>query len=86
MPHSSLGLDGYMICNLYMNLISVSASWSISLRMLYLHMCVQQVVLVGFLVIVVIILTLWMLRYRCGCGRSNLVDLAISLPSTLALI
>jgi hypothetical protein len=36
------------------------------LRLLYLHMCVQHVVLVGFMVIVVISLTLWMLRYRCG--------------------
>jgi hypothetical protein len=33
--------------------------------MLYLHMCVQHVVLVGFKVIVVIRLTLWMLIYRC---------------------
>jgi hypothetical protein len=37
-----------------------------SLRMLYLHMCVELVVLVVFVVIVVISLTLWMLRYRCG--------------------
>jgi hypothetical protein len=34
--------------------------------MLYLHMCVQHVVLVGFVVIVVISLTLWMLRYGYG--------------------
>jgi hypothetical protein len=37
-----------------------------SMRMLYLHMYVQHVVLVGFVVIVVISLTLWMLGYRCG--------------------
>jgi hypothetical protein len=29
-------------------------------------MFAQHVVLVGFVVIVVISLTLWMLRYRCG--------------------
>jgi hypothetical protein len=29
-------------------------------------MYVQHVVLVGFVVIVVISVTLWMLRYRCG--------------------
>jgi quinol-cytochrome oxidoreductase complex cytochrome b subunit len=34
--------------------------------MLCLHMFAQHVVLVGFVVIVVISLTLWMLRYRCG--------------------
>jgi quinol-cytochrome oxidoreductase complex cytochrome b subunit len=34
--------------------------------MLYLRMYVRHVVLVGFVVIVVISLTLWMLRYRCG--------------------
>jgi hypothetical protein len=34
--------------------------------MLYLHMCVQHVVLVGFVVIVVISLALWVLKYRCG--------------------
>jgi hypothetical protein len=33
--------------------------------MLYLHMCVQHVVLVGFMEIVVISLTLWMLWYWC---------------------
>jgi hypothetical protein len=33
------------------------------LQMLYLHMFAQHVVLVGFVVIVVISLTLWMLRY-----------------------
>jgi quinol-cytochrome oxidoreductase complex cytochrome b subunit len=37
-----------------------------SMRMLYLRMYVRHVVLVGFVVIVVISLTLWMLRYRCG--------------------
>jgi quinol-cytochrome oxidoreductase complex cytochrome b subunit len=36
-----------------------------SVQMLCLHMFAQHVVLVGFVVIVVIILTLWMLRYRC---------------------
>jgi hypothetical protein len=36
-----------------------------SSRMLFLHMFAQYVVLVGFVVIVVISLTLWMLRYRC---------------------
>jgi hypothetical protein len=36
------------------------------LRMLCLHMFAQHVVLVGFVVIVVISLTLWMLRYICG--------------------
>jgi hypothetical protein len=63
---SSLGLDGCMICNLYMNLMPINALWSMSLRMLYLHMFAQHVVLVGFVVIVVISLALWMLRYRCG--------------------
>jgi hypothetical protein len=37
-----------------------------SMRVLYSHMYVQHVVLVGFVVIVVISVTLWMLRYRCG--------------------
>jgi quinol-cytochrome oxidoreductase complex cytochrome b subunit len=37
-----------------------------SSRMLCLHMFAQHVVLVGIVVIVVISLTLWMLRYRCG--------------------
>jgi hypothetical protein len=41
-----------------MNLMPVNAPWSMSLRLLYLHMCVQHVVLVGFMVIVVISLTL----------------------------
>jgi hypothetical protein len=36
------------------------------LRMRCLHMFAQHVVLVGFVVIVVISLTLWMLMYRCG--------------------
>jgi hypothetical protein len=55
-----------MICNLYMNLMPSNALWSMSSRMLYLHMFVQHVVLVGFVVIVVISLTLWMLRHRCS--------------------
>jgi hypothetical protein len=33
------------------------------MRVLYSHMYIQHVVLLGFVVIVVIILTLWMLRY-----------------------
>jgi hypothetical protein len=37
-----------------------------SMQVLYLHMYVQQVVLVVFVVIMVISLTIWMLRYRCG--------------------
>jgi hypothetical protein len=37
-----------------------------SMRVLYSYMYVQHVFLVGFVVIVVISLTLWMLRYRCG--------------------
>jgi hypothetical protein len=37
-----------------------------SMRVLYSHMYVQHVFLVRFVVIVVISLTLWMLRYRCG--------------------
>jgi hypothetical protein len=36
------------------------------MQVLYLHMYVQQVVLVVFVVIMVISLTIWMLRYRCG--------------------
>jgi hypothetical protein len=64
--HSSLGLDECMICNLYMNLMPINALWSMPLRMLCLHMFAQHVVLVGFVVIVVICLTLWMLRYRCS--------------------
>jgi hypothetical protein len=55
-----------MICNLYMNLVLIDALWSMSSHMLRLHMFAQHVVLVGFVVIVVISLTLWMLRYRCG--------------------
>jgi hypothetical protein len=39
----------------------INASWSFSLQMLYLHMYAQHVVLVGFVVIMVISLTLWML-------------------------
>jgi quinol-cytochrome oxidoreductase complex cytochrome b subunit len=37
-----------------------------SSHMLCLHMFAQHVVLLGFVVIVVIRLTLWILRYRCG--------------------
>jgi hypothetical protein len=37
-----------------------------SSRILCLHILVQHEFLVGFLVIVVIGLTLWMLRYICG--------------------
>jgi hypothetical protein len=55
-----------MICNLYMNLMPINALWSMSSCMLCLHMFVKHVVLVEFVVIVVISLTLWMLRYRCG--------------------
>jgi hypothetical protein len=44
----------------------INASWSMSLQMLCLHMFAQHVVLIGFVVVVVINLTLWMLRYRCG--------------------
>jgi quinol-cytochrome oxidoreductase complex cytochrome b subunit len=55
-----------MICNLYMNLMPIIALWSMSSRMLCLHMFAQHVVLVGFVVIVVISLTLWMLGHRCG--------------------
>jgi hypothetical protein len=55
-----------MICNLYMNLMQINALWSVSSRMLRLHMFAQHVALVGFVVIVVISLTLWMLKYRCG--------------------
>jgi hypothetical protein len=36
------------------------------MQVLYSHMYVQHVFLVGFMVIVVISITLWMLRYRCG--------------------
>jgi hypothetical protein len=39
---------------------------SMSMRVLYSHMYVQHVFLVGFVVTVVISLTLWMLRYICG--------------------
>jgi hypothetical protein len=46
-----------MICNLYTDLMPINALWSMSLRLLYLHMCVKHVVLVGFMVIVVISLT-----------------------------
>jgi quinol-cytochrome oxidoreductase complex cytochrome b subunit len=49
-----------------MNLMPINALWSMSSCMLCLHMFAQHVVLVGFVVIVVIILTLWMLRHRCG--------------------
>jgi hypothetical protein len=42
------------------------ASWYMSLQKLCLHMFAQHMVLVGFVVIMVIKLTLWMLRYRCG--------------------
>jgi hypothetical protein len=49
-----------MICNLYMNLMPINALWSMSSRMLGLHMFAQHVVLVGFVVIMVISLT-------CGC-------------------
>jgi quinol-cytochrome oxidoreductase complex cytochrome b subunit len=48
------------------NHMPIDASLSMSLQMLCLHMFAQHVVLVGFVVIVVINLTLWMLRYRCG--------------------
>jgi hypothetical protein len=64
-----------MICNLYMNLMPINALWSMSSRMLCLHMFAQHVVLVGFVVIVVISLTLWMLRYRCGYMRKCLITL-----------
>jgi hypothetical protein len=37
-----------------------------SMQVLYSHMYVQHVFLVGSVVIMVISLTLWMLRYRCG--------------------
>jgi quinol-cytochrome oxidoreductase complex cytochrome b subunit len=50
-----------MICNLYINLMSIDALWSMSSCILCLHMFAQHVVLVGFVVIVVISLTLWML-------------------------
>jgi quinol-cytochrome oxidoreductase complex cytochrome b subunit len=46
-----------------------------SLRVLYSHMYVQHVFLVGFVVIVVIILTLWMLRYRCSYMWKSLITL-----------
>jgi hypothetical protein len=36
-----------MICNLYMNLMSINALWSMSSRMLCLHMFAQHVVLYG---------------------------------------
>jgi quinol-cytochrome oxidoreductase complex cytochrome b subunit len=49
-----------------MNLMPIDALWSMSSRMLCLHMFAQHVVLVGFVAIVVISLTLWMLRYRSG--------------------
>jgi hypothetical protein len=60
------GLDGCMICNLYVNLMPINTLWSMSLRMLCLHRFAQHVVLVGFVVIVVISLTLWMLGHRYG--------------------
>jgi hypothetical protein len=53
-----------MICNLYMNIMPINALWSMSSRMLCLHMFAQHVVLIGFVVIVVISLTLLMLRRR----------------------
>jgi hypothetical protein len=40
----------------------INVLWSMPLRMLCLHMFTQHVVLVGFVVIMVISLTLWMLR------------------------
>jgi quinol-cytochrome oxidoreductase complex cytochrome b subunit len=49
-----------------MNLMPIDALWSMSSRMLCLHMFAHHVVLVGFVVIVLINLTLWMIRYRCG--------------------
>jgi hypothetical protein len=47
-----------MISNLYMNLMPINALWSMSSGMLCLHLFVQHVVLVEFVVIVVISLTL----------------------------
>jgi quinol-cytochrome oxidoreductase complex cytochrome b subunit len=47
-----------MICNLYMNLMPINVLWSMSSHTLCLHMFAQHVVLVGFVVIVVISLTL----------------------------
>jgi hypothetical protein len=44
-----------------MYLMPINALWSMSSLMLYLHMFAQHVVLVGFVVIVVISLTLWIL-------------------------
>jgi hypothetical protein len=64
-----------MICNLYMNLMPINALWSMSSCMLCLHMFAQHVVLVGFVVIVVISLTLWMLRYRCDYTCKCLITL-----------
>jgi hypothetical protein len=64
-----------MICNLYMNLMPINALWSMSSRMLCLHMFAQHVALVGFVVIVVIGLTLCMLRYRCDYTRKCLITL-----------
>jgi hypothetical protein len=46
-----------------------------SMRVLYSHMYVQHVFLVGFVVIVVISLTVWMLRYRCGYTWKCLITL-----------
>ena len=48
-----------------MNSMSIDALWSMSSQVLYLYMFAQHVILVGFVVIVVISQTLWMLRYIC---------------------
>jgi hypothetical protein len=66
-----------MICNLYMNLMPINALWSMSSCMLCLHMFVQHVVSLGFVVIVVISLNLKMLRYRCSYTRKCLITLRI---------
>jgi quinol-cytochrome oxidoreductase complex cytochrome b subunit len=53
----------------------INALWSMSSRMLCLRMFAQHVVLVGFVVIVVISLTLWMLRHRCSYTCKCLITL-----------